>query len=104
MLTIEKNVPYSNEPTKAQLRYHGARGTYVASRKWPWLQMQPFDSFAVLTEKEMKSARGSFYQHSKTRYSKIPPSWFVVTKKTPYGYRLWLFDRENPETPVDTTP
>jgi hypothetical protein len=104
MLTIEKNIPYSPDPTKVTPKYHGAVGTYIATRKWPWLQMQPGDSFTVSTQAEMRSARGSFYQHSKTRYSKIPPSWFVATKKISNVYRLWLFDRENPETPVDKTP
>jgi hypothetical protein len=107
MIPIEKNVPYRTDPLTT--RYHGAKGDYVASRKWPWLQMHPGDSFTVTTYPVMHSARCSFLAHRKTVHCKFPPSWFIVTKRVSGDpangvYRLWLFDRENPETPVDKTP
>ena len=98
MIPIEKNIPYG------ATRCHGAKGDYESVTKWPWYTMQPGDSFTVATKREMASARNSLYMHRKTVNCKFPTWWVAKVKKTSSGYRLWLIDKNNPETPVDTTP
>ena len=100
MITIEKNIPFRSDKPILDGNY---------PRKWPWPTMKPGDSFVVTTFAVMHSARRSFYAHRDTVNTKVPPSWFVTTQKISGSrkdgvYRLWLFDKENPETPVDTTP
>jgi hypothetical protein len=102
MVEIEKNIPFP-VTTGIPHRYSGF------PRKWPWPTMKPGDSFTVTTYAVMASARNSFRMHRETVHCKIPPAWFVATKKLSGNrangvYRLWLLDRENPETPVDTAP
>jgi hypothetical protein len=93
MVKIETDVPFT---TNLPARYSGF------PRKWPWTEMKPGDSFCVLTEAEMKSARNSLYQHRLTVHCQIPSTWVAATQKTPEGYRLWLIDTKNIVTPVDT--
>lgn len=90
MVQIETDVPFT---TTTPLRYSSF------PRKWPWTTMKPGDSFTVTTYAAMASARNSFQMHRKTIHCKIPPTWFVATKKISGTrmdgvYRLWLLDKK----------
>lgn len=60
--------------------------------KWvpifPWLTMQPGDSFLVADRVAAASARGSFYRYQ--RIKKIPKDWRCVQRVEEKGIRLWL--------------